>query len=107
LKVKILKDVNKSLYITKHISNVSKRLTENDKKKIRNLLERFVNEIISTDNVNVDLFIELIELSPRPDDSSLLNDLIRNAFILKSYKEDFDEEIVFPIEQYYQELIRQ
>jgi len=52
------------------------------------------------------VFVKIIKISPRVDDSDLLNKFIEDVRIWHSYKEDFDEEIEFPMRRYYEELIK-
>jgi len=69
------------------------------------MLRKFVDIIIKDNRVDEDLFIKIIDLSPNPNDSSFLNNLIREVQIWKIYQEDFEEEVEFPIEAYYNSLI--
>lgn len=87
-------------------SEVKEQITDEDKAEIKSLLTQLAEELFKTGEVNEDVYLELIKLSPRKDDSALLNKLISAVEIWKSYNEDFDEEVDFPTEQYYEELIR-
>lgn len=105
MRVKIFKDGN-GKFITRSIAEAERDLSEKDKKKLRDYLDDFVKQIMDDGNVDEDLFIKIVELSPRVNDSQLLNDLIRDAFTWKTYEEDFDEQVDFPVDQYYNELIK-
>jgi len=107
LKIKILKDANNGFYLTRHVSeNSGQELSEDKKKELYSLLHDFAKDIIENDNVSEEIFIKLVQISPHNNDGDLLNNMIRDIYVWKSYKEDFDEEVDFPLDQYYKELIK-
>lgn len=74
---------------------------------MKTLLTQLVDSIIQNDEADQKIFAKIIELSPRLDDSDILNKLIADVQVWNSYAEDFEEELSdFPIESYYQELIK-
>jgi len=93
--------------IKRQIESVPKNtLSIQEKIELRIALTEFVNGLIKTGELNEELFLKIIKLSPRTDDSSLLNKMIADIEVWKSYKEDFDEEVNFPVGMYYSELIK-
>lgn len=82
------------------------KLTEHHKAVIKELLQKFVDTIINENRVDEELFLQLVELSPRPNDSEILNTIVREAQVAKSYRDDFDEDVDFPVDYYYQELTK-
>jgi len=103
-KIKILMSDNN--VVEKHISSFkARKLTDSEKELLKNKLKKFADKIINENKIDVDLFIEIIDLSPNPNDSEFLNNLIKDIQVWKSYKEDFDEEISFPIQNYFNILI--
>ena len=87
-------------------SNSRKEITADERKQIKDLLHELVQSIVETGEPNEKVFVKIIELSPRVDDSSLLNKFIEDVRIWRSYKEDFDEETEFPMRRYYEELVK-
>jgi len=87
-------------------SDSRKEITADEQKQIKELLHELVQSIVETGEPNEEIFVKIIELSPRVDDSSLLNKFIEDVGIWHSYKEDFDEEVEFPMRRYYEELIK-
>lgn len=87
-------------------SEVKEQITDKDKAEIKSLLIQLAKELSETGEVNEDVYLKLIKLSPRKNDSALLNKLISTVEIWESYNEDFDEKVDFPTEQYYEELTR-
>lgn len=90
----------------RQIESASKSiLSIEEKYELRIALAEFVSGLIETGELNEELFIKIIKLSPRADDSFLLNKMMADIETWKSYKEDFGEEVNFPVGVYYNQLI--
>lgn len=87
-------------------SEPREQIPDNDKAEIKSLIVQLVEGLTSTGDVDEDVYLNLIKLSPRKNDSDLLNKLILDVEVWNSYNEDFDEEVEFPVAQYYEELVR-
>jgi len=93
--------------IKRQIESVPKNtLSLQEKIELKITLTEFVNGFIKTDELDEELFVKIIKLSPRVDDSSLLNKMIEDVEVWKSYNEDFGEEVNFPVGMYYNQLIK-